>query len=435
MLESAMQSPGLNRYLISFKDGDFIVVEGDDSQDLFILASGKLDVLKGSKKIYEITERGTIFGEMSFLLGDKRSATVRAKSEGQAFRIPKEEITTFLQSFPQVAGEIAKILAKRLGETTQVLHGLKETCDQLPDAVLLTDEDGNIFSWNTAAKNLYGRSWDEMHGKPVEDLYVEPEEYQTFLKQVQANYAVRERVLKINHPEKGTRYVSTSTTLLYDGHHNFKGVLSVGRDITAVHNLERRYRRIRNWLAPACLALFIALGVVVFGRPHFSQGFQSVDEKKLAFRNELAKDYVLLKSLLLNHFAAADRQKTRQLMKEYFSIQNQSAIPYTGLVLLDDNKEVFDAYSRTAPNKNMVGESYAGIAFRGDDTSIHKVLTLYRVDEKNPMGMKGLEISFPLHFGQRPIGWLVFQMDMELLRETYDLDAIELENIRIAEPS
>ena len=103
-----------------------------------------------------------------------------------------------MRTFPDVAEEIAKLLAERLGEATQVLHGLKEICDQLPDAVLLTDHGGKIYSWNTAAKNLYGRSWTEMHGKSVEDLYENPDDYKKFLEEVKTNYSVREKVLKIS---------------------------------------------------------------------------------------------------------------------------------------------------------------------------------------------------------------------------------------------
>ncbi len=435
MLDTVINDPKLSRYLTSFHGGDHIVVEGDDSQDLYILASGELDILKGNKKIYEMNEQGSIFGEMSFLLGAKRTATVKAKNDAKAFRIPKEEVTSFLHEFPDAAGEIAKLLAKRLGEATQVLHGLKEFCDQLPDAVLLTDREGKIYSWNTAAKNLYGGNWEDLNGQSVEDLYEEPSQYREFLEEVKARHSVREKVLKIKHPEKGRRYISTSTTLLYDGHHNFKGVLSLGRDVTAVQSLERRYRAIRNWLVPSFLLLAITSSTIFFGYPHFSEGFQTTDVKKLELRNQLARDYVLLKSLLTNHFAAGDRSKTGELMKEYFEIQDTSAVPYTGLVLLDEDKKVFMGYSRTSPEQHMVGSSYAGIAFRGNSESIHKVLSLYRVDKEHPMGSKGVEVAFELDFGRRHLGWLVFQMDTEQMEKLYGLDETSLEKFQFQEPS
>jgi PAS domain S-box-containing protein len=423
MLDEVIANPALDRYVTAFDTGHAVMVEGDDSQDLFILVSGELDILKGDKKIYEMTERGAIFGEMSFLLGTKRTATVKAKNDVKAIRIPKEEITAFLRDFPDVAGEVAKLLAKRLGEASQVIHGLKEFSDQLPDAVLLTDKGGQIISWNTAAKKLYGRNWDQTMDRSVGDIYEEPEAYKDFVDEVKKRYSVREKVLKIRHPEKGQRFVSTSTTLLYDGHHNFKGVLSLGRDVTAVQNLERRYRRIRNWLVPSFILLAVVTTTAFFGFPRLSNGLWTMDASKQELRNLLAKDYVLLKSLLSNHFAAGDAPKTSQLMKEFFNIQDAASMPYTGLVLLDKDKKVFNAYSRVSHHPdNIIGSSYAGIAFRGPEKSIHKVLGLYRTTEDHPMGSKGVEMAFELQWGNKLLGWLVFQMDVDKLAKTYKLD-------------
>jgi PAS domain S-box-containing protein len=431
MLDDVINNPDLNRYLTSFETGQLIMVEGDDSQDLYILVSGELEILKGSKKIWEIAERGAIFGEMSFLMGSKRTATVKAKDDVEAVCIPRKNITAFLSEFPGVSREIAKLLAERLGEASQILHGLKEFCDQLPDAVLLTDKNGNIFSWNTAAENLYGLDWHEMHNKFVEDIYVEPQAYRDFLDEVQARYSVREKILKIKHPEKGTRFVSTSTTLLYDGHHNFKGVLSLGRDVTAVQNLERRYRRARYWLLPSFILLGLLSAAIFFGYPYFSKGFETMDVKKQELRNQLAKDYVLLKSLLANHFAAGDRSKTSQLMKEFFDVQENTSIPYTGLILLDENKKVFGAYSNTeTENKNMVDSSYAGIEFRGSERSIHRVLSLYRTHKDYPMGCRGIEVAFEIRKDNQFLGWLVFQMDVNLLAKAYALDEESLKKFQ-----
>jgi len=132
MLDTVIQNENLNRYLISFEKGKEIFLEGDDSQDLFVLVSGQLDILKGNKKIVEITEKGSLFGEMSFLLGEKRTATVKANNDVKTIRIPKEEATTFLHEFPDVASEITKLLAKRLDETSRILYTPPHITDLKP---------------------------------------------------------------------------------------------------------------------------------------------------------------------------------------------------------------------------------------------------------------------------------------------------------------
>ena len=90
MIDEIINNPDLNKYLNSFESGQTIFLEGDDSQDLFILVSGQVDVIKGKEKISEITGAGALFGEMSFLLGARRTATIKARDEVKTIRIPKE---------------------------------------------------------------------------------------------------------------------------------------------------------------------------------------------------------------------------------------------------------------------------------------------------------------------------------------------------------
>ncbi|MBW2642479.1 MAG: cyclic nucleotide-binding domain-containing protein, partial [Deltaproteobacteria bacterium] len=382
------------KYVTSFDKGKEIFLEGDDTQDLFILVSGHIDILKGNKKIVEITEKGSLFGEMSFLLGTKRTATVKASNDVKTIRIPKIEVNSFLHEFPDVAREITKLLAKRLDETNQVLYGLKEFCDQLPDAVIATDGEGKIITWNSASEKLYGRSWNQMCNRSVEEIYEEPEIYQKFLKKVRKKCSVKEKILRIIHPKKGIRFISTSTTLLYDDHKKFQGILSLGRDVTSVTKSAKH----------------------------------AINFKNQELRKQLNKDYLFLKSTLANHFATGDRSKTHQLMSNFLYIHPVTKTPYSGLVLLDKNKIVFDACSLKEDTtiSQILGSSYAGIEFQGGEDSIHKVLSLYRADKDHPMGQKGVEVAFEIKRADRLLGWLIFQMDLDRLENTYGFNEASL---------
>ena len=436
MLEEIIKNPDLDRYCTTFEAGQIIFLERDESHDLYILVSGELDVLKGKKIISEITEKGSLFGEMSLLLEARRTATVRARSDVKAICIPQDEVTNFLGKFPDVARAISCDLARRLDEATQILYGLNELYDQLPDAVILTDREGKILSWNTTAETLYGRGWTQMRHKSAEEIYEEPEIYRDFLDEVQEKYAVREKILKIIHPEKGTLFVSTSMTVLYDGHHNFQGVLSLGRDVTAAQKLERKYRRVRNWLLPILILFGFLVGAGFFIYPQFFKEHYIMDTKKQDLRNQLAKDYLVLKSLLAGPFMAGKISETSQLMKEFFDIQENTEIPYTGLILLGKNKKVFNSYSMKMreESKKMIGSSYGGIAFHGNEKSIHKVLTLYRTTKEHPMGHRAVEIAFRMNKGNYFLGWLVFQMDMDLLAKAYGIDEEGLKKFRFKKP-
>jgi len=432
MLDEIIHNNDLQKYLKTYQKGDLLFVEGDESQDLYFLVSGHLEVLKGDKKIAEITEPGALFGELSFLLGAKRTATIQAENEVRVLRIPRNEVSTFLKDFPAVAEKITQIIARRLDESSQAIYGLRQICDKLPDAVMLTDRTGRVVAWNAASEKLYGRDWHHMRGTSAEDIYEEPQVYRELLQEIQSKTSVPERVLKVRHPEKGTRYVSTSTTFLHDSQNNIQSILWLGRDVTAAHRMERRYRRARYWVFPSLILLVFLAAAIILGYPYFSKGVQTVDSRKLELRNLLAKDYLLLKSLLSNPLERGDRARTSQVLKDFFNLQVTKQCPYSGVVLLDRERKVFDAFS-LKPDFNaqtIIGTSYTGIDFQGSEKSLYRVLVLYRADQDNPMGRKGIEIAFDLKENERTIGWLLFQMDTNCMKANYEVDEEGLKNLQ-----
>ena len=436
MIDEIIAHPDIAKYFATFTSGQTIFLEGDDSQDLYILVCGQINIFKGDKKIREITKKGSLFGEMSFFLGGSRTASVKASDDVKVIRIPKEAVNDFLRDFPSAAREITKYLAQWLDETSQIVHGLNEFCDQLPDAVLLTDKEGKILAWNSAAEKLYGRDWHQMRHGNVDEIYEDPQDYKDFLEEVQRKYSVREKIFQIKHLSEGTRFISTSTTVLYDGHHNYQGALSLGRDVTTVKNLERKYKRIGYWLISSFFLLGILAAVIFLGYPYFSKGYQTLNLRQQELRNHLAKDYFMLKSLLIEHVGGGNRSKTRQVMKNFFNIQKTAALPYNGLLLLDKDKKVINAFSIKADEDviGMIGSSYKAIKFEGNEDSLHKVLTVYRADKNHPMGKKEVEIAFELRKDNEFLGWLVFQMDMELLRKIHGIDIESLKEFEFEKP-
>jgi PAS domain S-box-containing protein len=435
-IDEIISNPDLAKYLITFTSGQTIFLEGDDSQDLYILVAGQVEFFKGDKKIRDITEEGSVFGEVSFFLGDSRTASVKAKTKVEVVRIPKEEITLFLKECPTVGLEIIRRLSQWLTEATQMLYGLKEVSDQLPDAVIMTDKEGRILVWNSAAERLYGRDWPLMRDTNVDEIYVKPDEYKNFLKEVQTRYSTREKVFDIKHPQKGIRCISTSFTVLYDGHHNFQSVLSLGRDVTATKKLEKKYKHVFFWLISAFVLIGLLATTIFLGYPYYSKGHQAVELRQKELNNLLAKDYFLLNSWLAGQLGGQNTEAIIQVMQQFFNIQQTTAIPYTGLVLLDKDKKVVNAYSTKADISagDMIGSSYAAIAFQGNDNSLHKVLTVYRTKKDHPMGKKSTEIAFELYKDKAFVGWLVFQMEMDSLTDTYGIDVKNLTKLQFDKP-
>ena len=435
-IDEIISNPDLAKYLTTFNQGQTIFLEGDDSQDLYVMVSGQIEIFKGDQKIRDIIEEGSVFGEVSFFLGEQRTASVKAKTRVEVICIPKEKITIFLEECPTAGPEIIRHLSQWLNEATQMLYGLKEVCDQLPDAVIMTDKDGRILVWNSAAEKLYGRDWPQMRDTHVDEIYVKPDQYKNFLKEVQAQYSTTENIFDIKHPRKGHRCISTSFTVLYDGHHNFQGVLSLGRDVTASQKLEKKYKHAFFWLISAFVLIGLLTATIFLGYPYYSKGHQAVDTRQMELSNLLAKDYFLLNSWLAEQPDSQNTEATSRVMQRFFNIQQAAAVPYTGLVVLNKDRKVVGAYSTKAElsTGDMIGSSYAAIEFQGSDDSLHKVLTVYRAEKDHPMGKKGTEIAFERYNNNAFAGWLVFQMDMDALADTYGIDEINLEKLKFDKP-
>jgi PAS domain S-box-containing protein len=436
MLDDILNNPGLAKYLTQYTSDQIIFLEGDDSQELYVLVSGRVAIFKGDKKIRGLSKRGSIFGEMSFFLGAPRTASIRTIEDVSVLRIPREEINYFLAEFPDAAREITIHLAQWLAETTQIVHGFREFCDQLPEAVILTDRAEKILTWNSRAEALYGRTGEQIRTVKAADIYTDPLDYKNFVEEVKRDYSVKEKVFTIAHPQKGTRFISTSMTVLYDGHHNFQGVLSLGRDVTRSKKLEKKYKRAGYWLTAVLLLLGLLTAAVFFGYPYYSKDYRTHHLKRELMQDYLAKDYFILKSLLSEHFADENRLETSTIMKDYFNFQKKTARNYTGLVLLNPERIVFDAYSidPAADISTVVGSSYSAIEFEGSDTSLHRVLTLYRADKNHPTGKKGVEIAFELHHKAAFLGWLIFQMDMDQLKKNLGIELQDLRKLQIEKP-
>lgn len=419
--------PELLKFCRDFKAGEDLFLEGDDSRDMYILVSGRLEIFKDDKLISGISAAGAMVGEMSHLLGSRRTATVRAGRDSRVMVISSDRIADFFQEFPELIPHITQSLAERLHETTRVMHGLREFCDQLPDAVIMTDREMNILAWNRAAEMLHGRTWQEINGRPLAEIFLEPAEYRHFIDDVRAGRSLYEKIIAVRHPEEADVFASVSTTVLYDGHHNVEGFIFLSRDVTRVKKLEDQYRRFRKLLVPALIACGLLAAALFFSIPYFSKGLRVLDLRKESFRNRIVQDSQSLAAAIPGLESAGDNGPVQQVIQDYFADRSAELNGINGLVLLDRDKKVIAAFSPFREDRGaaMVGSSYSGITFRGDNEARCRHLTLFRSDKHNPMGVQGEEIACALPQG----GWFVFQLDMERLSRDFGIEAGKLDKI------
>ncbi len=427
-----INQPDMQQYAKTFTSGETLFLQGDHSQDMYILTSGRLEIFKGDKKIAELEEPGTTAGELSFLFGSIRTATIKALDDVEVMMIPADQIKNVLRKYPSIAHEMTLRLARRLEETTKIMHGLGEFNDRLPDAIIMADKDRNILSWNQAAESLHGRTWQQMKGYPLADLYQEPQAYEQFVADVQAGNSLQEKEMIVKHPDGSKRFVSTSTTVLYDGHHNVEGFIFLSRDVTGIKDLEKKYKRIKRWLIPSIAFFCVAIISFFFTLPYLSKGHRILDYKKDTFETRIIQDSQNITNAVTAHLVAGNLAAVDDIMHAFFENESPEHFGITGLAILDSNKKVISAYSAEKRGKAtaIIGSSYSGIKFKGDETAAHKILTLFRADKENRMGTKGVEIAYEIRQENGEIAnWLIFQLEMEHLDREYGINTKVLSHI------
>lgn len=102
-----------------FPAGAVLIAEGGKLNTLFVLRSGELEVVREGIVVTTIRQPGTIFGEMSVLLDAPHSATVRAVVPVEVFVIANA--VEVLEQRPHLLMQIARLLAKRVSNTTAAL--------------------------------------------------------------------------------------------------------------------------------------------------------------------------------------------------------------------------------------------------------------------------------------------------------------------------
>ena len=103
--------------------GTVLLKEGSRTGYIYVLAEGMIEVLRGETQVAVVSEPGSVFGEMSVLLDTPHTATVRTLSSATMYAF--DDAAGFLRSDPQIAFEIARLLAQRLNSATTYLVDLK----------------------------------------------------------------------------------------------------------------------------------------------------------------------------------------------------------------------------------------------------------------------------------------------------------------------
>jgi CRP-like cAMP-binding protein len=93
--------------------GKVLVREGEFTRHLYVVLRGTADVIRKGKKLNELVP-GDFFGEMAFLSGAPRSATVTARTDLRVMVLGPRELDVIIEKESALARRMLASMAQRV---------------------------------------------------------------------------------------------------------------------------------------------------------------------------------------------------------------------------------------------------------------------------------------------------------------------------------
>lgn len=105
---------------------EIIVKQGDEGGSMYIVKSGKLSVeietATGHSRWIKDLSKNDFFGEISLLTGEKRTASIKAKSLSEVFELRAKDLKEILRKNPKIAEELSLIIEQRKKEILKAIE-------------------------------------------------------------------------------------------------------------------------------------------------------------------------------------------------------------------------------------------------------------------------------------------------------------------------
>ncbi|MBI3181081.1 MAG: FAD-dependent oxidoreductase [Myxococcales bacterium] len=98
---------------VSLQAGHTVVREGEEGDRFYVVAKGRVNVLKGEVKVVQLGP-GEFFGEMALLEQRRRSATVVTDGPCELMVVERDKFDDLLAHHPEMASTILRVMASRL---------------------------------------------------------------------------------------------------------------------------------------------------------------------------------------------------------------------------------------------------------------------------------------------------------------------------------
>lgn len=115
---------------VEFQDKEVVFREGEESNYLYYIVSGKLDIYSGGRLVSHLSPDDLFLGEMSFLLSNRRSATVISQGLSVLIKVGKNAFVNSIKMQPHYGILLARLLAARLDRLNSQVSRLQEDLER-----------------------------------------------------------------------------------------------------------------------------------------------------------------------------------------------------------------------------------------------------------------------------------------------------------------
>lgn len=131
-VELEVKKEKLDEFNISISPNSVICNEGEEGNEMYILNKGRIGVLIQGNQVAEIDKPGAVIGEIALLLGETRTATLKAIDHVTLSVIKKDNLVDFHKNHENIFLQIGITLAKRVHHNFQLIHNIDQQLAENP---------------------------------------------------------------------------------------------------------------------------------------------------------------------------------------------------------------------------------------------------------------------------------------------------------------
>ena len=84
-----------------FAPGEFLTREGELANEIFFITDGHAEIIDNEENVHATLKKGDYFGELSLILSERRTASVRACEYCDVFVLSKTDFQRILDDIPE----------------------------------------------------------------------------------------------------------------------------------------------------------------------------------------------------------------------------------------------------------------------------------------------------------------------------------------------